>query len=455
MKQRGVLIIAGSAFLLMLVVVVILLVRSRGNTSSSTTLTIWSPFDEQKTYDQISQDFLSKTPNVTINFKYISAKDSQDYEAKVVNAIANGQGPDIWLVRSDWIPKHVDKSTPSTWVAVKGQDSLAQAKAKLISSVVDLNTYNGKLYGVPLSADSLAIIYNQDYYNAIYAKATDAQKAILSPTPKSWEDLKAQTALASTVKGDAVTSSGLALGNTSILAPSDVLTAFLTQSGVGILSDDSKNVTFNVAKYVNGLPTFPATEALSFFTSFSTPGQPNYSWNSTTDSESAFLAGKTGAIIGYWSTLKDIVNQKPSFKMLVAALPQKTVSESSTRVDYGITWSHIVNSKSSNQTLAWNYLSYLMERSVQASYASATGKIPVFTEESLCANALDRSAESDSDAAKSIFTCQLYSAGNFIKPEWQQVDEILQDAITQVVYSKQTAQNSVDTAAERLKVFQK
>jgi multiple sugar transport system substrate-binding protein len=450
--KRGVLIIVGSVFLLLMVIVVVILARTQGNQEGTTTLSIWSPFDEAKTYDLISKNFLAKYPNTKLDFKYIDSKDAQDYEAKVVNAIANGNGPDIWLVRSDWIPKHADKSVATTWETVKKATPIDQAKAKLIPSIVDLNTYQGKLYGVPLSADSLAVIYNQDYYTPFYDKATEAQRAILHNMPKTWDELKQQTALSSTIQGTTVQLSGLALGTKSTYVPSDVMTAFLVQSGSKILSDDKKDVTFNIAQYQGEQAIFPATEALTFFTSFATPGQTNYSWSeSMGDPIDAFLKGKTGALIGYWSTLQQIAEKKPSFKVIVAPLPQKTESTSGSRVDYAISWSHLVNSKSANQKLAWDYLSFLMENDVQVAYSHATKKIPVNIG-SVC-NLPDQAV--DSSAGKDIFACQLSSAAGLEKPEWQLVDEVFQDMISQVVDLKQTPQNSVDSAAARFKVFQK
>jgi len=273
--KRGVVIGIVVGFVLLVVLIIALVARSSSPSTGETTLSVWSPFSEKKIYEQISQKFLDDNPGIKLEFRYIDAKDSKDYEAKVVNAIANGNGPDIWLIRSDWLPKHAGKSAATTWETVKKVSPIDQLKAVLIPSIVDLNTYQGKLYGVPMAADSLAVIYNQDYYTPYYNRATDAQKELLKFIPKTWEELKGQTALTTTLQGSTVQQSGLAVGTKTIFAPSDVLTAFLAQSGAAILSADGKDVNFNIAQYQAGQPFFPATEALTFFTSFATPGQAN------------------------------------------------------------------------------------------------------------------------------------------------------------------------------------
>src|SRR4051794_15555593 len=81
-------------------------------TTVDNTLTIWSPFDEADVFTKISNQFLSDNPTVKLSFKYIPATDAKDYEAKVVDALANGSGPDIWVIRTDWLAKHQAKLIP-------------------------------------------------------------------------------------------------------------------------------------------------------------------------------------------------------------------------------------------------------------------------------------------------------------------------------------------------------
>src|SRR5687767_532320 len=109
--NRRVLLIFGLLAAVIVVFGLIVLLSSRGGTgtTAATTLKIWSPFDEGGIYQTMAAPFLTANSNVKLEFRHIQAENAKDYEAKVVDAIASGKGPDIWLIRNDWLPKHQPK----------------------------------------------------------------------------------------------------------------------------------------------------------------------------------------------------------------------------------------------------------------------------------------------------------------------------------------------------------
>ncbi|HSX41766.1 MAG TPA: hypothetical protein VLE93_00260 [Candidatus Saccharimonadales bacterium] len=448
--KRGVWIGIGAGVVIIIVAVVLLLGRNKTVAPTKATLTIWSPFDEGQVYQKISQAWLAANPTVTLDFKYVQATDAKDYEAQVVNAIANGTGPDIWLVRSDWLPKHADKSQPAI---VTGQtDAVKAAKQTIIPAVVDLNTFNKQLYGVPLFGDDLAIIYNTTLLAEWQSSLSGAQLALSQKFPTTWDDLKNQIAIFSQSKNGIVSRSALALGTTANTAnPSDVLGAFLVQNGVtSILSSDNQSVAFNLPKVNAGLTSLPAIEALSFYTSFATPGASNFSWTTNLgDPVTAFLNQKTDALIGYSSTLQQIVNKNPSFTIGVAPLVQPKVTPGIDRVDYGVTWSHLVAKNSPRPSLAWNYLGFLMGIDVQADYINQTGRLTVAA--SRGTTELGTSLAQAAIAKNQVFYPELATVQQLTNPEWQFTSQVLQDTINLVINSGQSAQTAVDSAAARFK----
>lgn len=438
--SRLLLIVFGGVVSLAIIIIVVLLLRSRPNTETIT-LTIWSPFDEGKIYEEMSQPFLLKErTNLKLEFRYIEAKDAKDYEAKVVDAIASGHGPDIWLTRFDWLPKHVSKSIPAI-PARKSDNPIEIAKSFLLPAVVDLNIYNGKLYGVPLFADSLALIYNNDFYSRIYNELPGEQQKILDKEPTSWETLKAQASLISRSRSGALSRSAIALGTSNnTIAATDVLAALLIQNKIKILSDDGKDVVFNLAVFINNQPHFPAAETLDFYTSFARPDQPNYSWSPFSgDPLEKFLASEVGSITGYLSTLKQVRAANPSFKIQVFPFPQK---DPDSPIYFISGWTHLVNAQSKQSSLAWAYLSYLMEVETQNFYSQKTGRLSTSLKQL-----------PPSDSAERVFQNQLKTGSHLTKPEWQIVDESLQDAVNLVIRDNQTAQTVVDTIAQRFKQF--
>ncbi len=446
--KRGVIIGVGIIAVIGVVFLILNLTKSKGPSNSS--ITVWIPFNEAQTYQDISAAYLKKNPSVTLNVKYIKATDSQDYEAQVVNAIANGTGPDVWMVRSDWIQKHLDKSAPATGTT-KTSDPAAIIKNTIIPNIADKNIVNNKLYGVPMSSDSLAVIYNADYYNTLAPQATPIQKAALTKLAATWSDLSLQVAGISRSTGTAITHSGIALGTSdNTFAAGDVLDAFLVQNGVSVLTTDQKDVAFNLANTnAAGVSTFPATSALAYYASFAQPGSATYSWNSTVgDPITAFLQQRTGALIGYYSTLKQIQAQSPKFSIQMAPLPQPTAT--SNRVDYGVSWSLIVNKNSKNVNADWAYLSYLATKDPMVAYEQATGKIAPYLSNSQPSTPTSIVGVSQ---ALSLYRNQLYTVKQLDKPEWQKTDQIILNTINLVVNSGQQPQTAVDTAAEQFKAF--
>lgn len=433
----------------LLIVFFLILGRNRNVAPTKSTITVWSPFDEGKIFQAISQKFLAANPTVTLDFKYVQAADAKDYEAQAINAIANGKGPDIWMVRSDWIPKNIDKSTPAT---VKGSTAaaIAQVKQSIAPNLVDLNTVDGKLYGLPFSGDALAIIYNQTLYGQLTNQMTGDQAKLAQTVPASWADLKAQAALISQSRNSLVTRSAIALGTASnTLAPSDTLSAFLVEGGVtNVLAADGKSVVFNLPQVSLGTTKLPATDALGFYTSFATPGQPNFSWSENLgDPVQAFLNQKTVAIIGYYSTLRTILAKSPSFSITLDPLVQPDPTPTSTRVDYGVTWSGVVNKTSPHSLLAWQYLGYLSNQGLLSQYATQAGRLSVVGN----SDGSPRASLYESGDAPTLFSDELPTIRQLSAPEWQFRDQVLQDTINLVIDSGQTAQTAIDTAASRFK----
>ncbi|MEX1123797.1 MAG: hypothetical protein WEC81_01340 [Patescibacteria group bacterium] len=441
--KRGVLIIAGLVVVLVAVFVVVTLVNRGNVVSEDKSLTVYLPFDEVKTYQKISEQFITANPGAELNFKFIDAKDAKEYEAKVVNEIADGAGPDIWVVRSDWIPKHAAKSLPYT---ADNENPIASAKTVIEPALVDLNIYQGELYGVPLFADSLAVIYNVDFIRAVADGASASVVKTLSQFPATWKVVQDQAALVSKKSGSVITRSAIALGTIETgYAPVDVLSAMLVQNGASVLNDDETKVAFDLAQFKDGKSSFPATEALDLFTSFARSSKSNYSWNNDLGAAlEAFKAGKTGAIIGYYSLLRELVDEEPSFEIGVAALPQ--ISTKTDRVDFGITWSHIINAQSTAPVLAKSYLSYLTQGDVQKAYIELTGKIGAAPLEQEVSDDIS----SPGLAASEVYWPQLKTVQQLTKKDWQRVDEILQDTVKLVINSKGSLQSAINTAAKQL-----
>lgn len=196
---------------------------------------------------------------------------------------------------------------------------------------------------------------------------------------------------------------------------------------------------------------FPAADALSFYTSFANSAMSNHSWSVNSGNPiDAFLDGKVGGIIGYYTTLQEIVSRNKDLSIAVTPMIQRDTVALENRVDYGITWSMVVSAGGSDPGLAWRYLSTFTNSELLNFYREETKRLVPLRLRS--DDQVEDRLYSPSSAA-TVFSRQFNTVKPYTKPEWQLVDQIFQDAINQIVVLGKSPQTSADTAAERLKAF--
>lgn len=145
------------------------------------TITIWWPgaTQEMKAINEAKADYIALYPDVTIN---IIGQSTPDFYMSYSLACAGNNAPDIAYV------DHVYVQTLAHYgyianLSSAGYDDLEET---FIPSLWTPGFYEGKLYGLPMSANVLATVYNK----TILAKAqnTTTDKIVL---PKNYEEFKA------------------------------------------------------------------------------------------------------------------------------------------------------------------------------------------------------------------------------------------------------------------------
>ncbi|MFA6082440.1 MAG: extracellular solute-binding protein [Patescibacteria group bacterium] len=373
-------------FALIIVVIIVIFALSSGKTKTTTpttngniTLTVWRTFDEDYTYSQIIQNYQEAHPNVTI--KYVK-KDLADYEDATINALAAGTGPDIWSINNTWIPRDLDKlvTMPDDFFKTKketrnNQDYYSQTFAKIVSND---NLIDGKIYGLPMYVDNLALYVNQQLWDngrSAYRKANSNNQSfddsLFRNFPGTWDELLAE--LPYLTKKDAsgnITQGGIALGtanNTSFSA--DILSLLMMQNGTTMVDTPTKSARFNtLVNDASGKPIYNGTNALDFYTSFSNPAKSNYTWNnSQPNALQAFENGQLAMMIGYQYIAQTLKQQAPTLQYQVTYMPQV---KGATTVNYANYWTETVTNNSRNQSTAWDFLAYAATHA--NSYLNAT-----------------------------------------------------------------------------------
>jgi ABC-type glycerol-3-phosphate transport system substrate-binding protein len=458
MKRGLIFALIGVLVLGVAVVLITALTGSKSSSKTDNTLTIWSPFDEGDVYKQISEQYLADNPNVKLSFKYVPATDAKDYEAKVVDAIASGTGPDIWLIRTDWLSKHQSKLAPATKYIKLSKTKTSEAEAAqeyFGESIANQNIRNGELYGFPFSIDSLALYINTKVVNdaiTVLSESNAAEADKLNNTPITWDELAAWSRLITKkdYRGN-ISVSGMSLGTTgNTYAPVDSFLSLLSQYSGSLFTEDEKGVALHLIKVVNGKSQTPGLQALTTYSSFGRAGDPNYSWNAALgDPVSAFVNNKLAMMLGYSTLSKDIVKANKDFDT-VKIIPLLQVNDpavTNKRIDSANYWTHVVSKYSNKPAVAWGYLQAEGGTGSQK-YAELTWKPSLMqTQDATTGLRAGNLGETELFAKQAVFSPTIF------KSDWQISDEIIQDMLNQALISGQSLQAAVDSAAERLKAL--
>lgn len=307
--------------------------------NQSVELTYWGLWEDDSMISSLIADYQIKNPNVKI--KYIR-QSQQDYRERLTNAIARGQGPDIFRFHNSWVPmfKNELDYVPATVVSAA---EFSQTYYSVASS--DLTSGTG-IVGLPLEYDGLTLFINED----LFAKA-----GVTAPT--TWDELRT-VAKTLTVKDEqgSISQAGVALGRTENVDHwQEILALMMLQNGVDLNNPIGKL----------------AEDALSYFTVFSSVDGV---WDaSLPPSATAFASGKLAMYFAPSWRVFEIKEQNPNLKFRAVPLPQlPKTSSNEPDVSYASYWAEGVWSRSKNKTAAWEFLKYLTtDDSLQKMYKNA------------------------------------------------------------------------------------
>jgi len=389
--------------------------------TSEASLTIWGVFDDSSVFQPLIDAFNKQNPNVKVTYV---KKSYADYENTLVDAIASDSGPDIFAVSNFWVPKHKSKMAAANPNILSAQEF----SQSFITSAYNDFVADGKVYGVPLYTDDLALIYNRKLFN----------KDSISDPPQNWNDvLDYSKILTKKAPGDpkTITQGGIALGTSGVTRSADILTALMLQNGTPMISDDKRSYLFNqFVKDPSGNPIYPGTSALNFYTSFANPDKASYSWNDTLgNSIDAFAQEKVAMIIGYSYFIPQIVKANPSLIYGVSPLPQ--IKGAPENIDFVNYWGWSVSNRSKNTDMAWTFLNFLTQRDQISNYLQATS--------------LTSPQKNQTGGSNKVFDDQKYYSQTIFKGDADIFDQIFTSMIDDVVKFNQPNQSAIDSAARQ------
>lgn len=306
----------------------------------SGSLVIWDISRDRSGVNDLFSEFEKTLFGVKITYVQ---KNPDTYEADLLEALASGNSPDIFVLNTPIFLTHVNKIAPLSINDANAKDFLSEAPDVVLADLAD----SKNIYGIPWSIDTLALYYNKDYLNS----------ANIPRPPATWDEFQNDSELLTkALPGGIIQRAGASFGTANnVTHAADILYALLLQAGNPIYTPTDK--AFHLTDTITmrgGEVNSPAASAVKFYTDFGNQNSPLYSWNNTfPESLGAFAAGRAAFYIGYARDLPKILAKNPHLNFSTASLPQLNRGDHISYASYDF---FTVSKFSHDPSLAWAVL---------------------------------------------------------------------------------------------------
>ncbi len=340
------------------------------------TLTYWTVYDNMSELQRLAEQYRALHSYVTINIRQLRYEEYQD---KFLTALADDVGPDIMSMHVRDLKKHTGRlsSSPATvssatvvttggfnpqTTVTPAQNTMPTAngvKNNYLATVGNDVIFGGKIYGLPLTVDTMALYYNKDLLDA---------SGIATP-PTNWEEFLIAVKQATKIDANDPTKiiqSAVALGTGNNIdnAP-DLYALLLMQKGLKIIDQD--RVAF--IENSNRNQASPAFESLRFYTDFARQEKEAYTWNEfQANAFDEFVRGKSVFYFGFGFDFDRIKARAPQMNLAVTPMLQLNTEAPINVASY---WVNTVPKKSKHQNEAWDFIRFISQPDNIKTYSTA------------------------------------------------------------------------------------
>ena len=424
------------------------------------TLNYWRVWDGPDAFEEIFAKYKELHPFITINYRKLRYS---EYEKELLDALAEDRGPDIFSIHNTWIKKYQNKITPMPYAitmaypVVKGSIkkevipelrttksiSLKDIKNNFVDAVYDdavIKIKNDKgeiserVFGLPLSVDTLAMYYNKDLFN----------NAGIAEAPVFWNK-EFQQAVKKLTKQDTrgqIIQSGVAMGGSAnIERASDVLATLMMQNGAQMINEAEQVAFDKIPPALRDKNYNPGLEALRFYSDFANPAKEVYCWNKDFGgSLEMFAEGRLAMMFGYAYHLPTIRAQAPKLNFAVAPLPQ--IENNTQNINFANYWTETVSVKSKFSDEAWDFIQFATKAESAKSYLDKTKKPTALR--SLVNEQID-------DMDIGVFAGQVLTAKSWYKgADANAAEKIMEEMIDAAVAGQQKLEEVIRLGASRV-----
>ena len=423
----------------------------------------WRVWDNEDAVSDLIKAYKQAHPNVSIEYKKFRY---DEYEKELLEALAEDRGPDIFSIHNTWMERYKTKLMPLpaetilpvkyiTGTVKKEEIVELQTKKSLTPSTVrknfldvvasdvimkdDINAKTPsaaveKVWGLPMSVDTLVMYYNKDLLN----------NAGIAEPAKSWADFQEQVKKITKIDKDSgqILISGASLGTAgNIERGFDILSLLMMQNMTPMIVDGV--AAFNTKpKGLGNEAVAPGLGALEYYVQFSSSLYEGYSWNDKMpNSLEAFMKGQVGYFFGYTYHRDEVKAKAPKLNFGIAPMPQ--VGEGQ-KVNYANYWVEGVSGKTKVKNYAWDFAQFITDEKNVVKYLEKNKKPTALKSTKLInAQLLD---EELAPAVEQLLTAKSWYHGQSPNA----AEDIFEEMVNSVISASLLPAQALQQAAEKI-----
>ncbi len=352
---------------------------------------------------------------------YVEKKEAT-FNQEFVEALAQGIGPDAVILPQEAIFAQENKFLPIPYTSYTER----QFKDTFIGQGEVFLTDAGIL-AFPFSIDPMVMYWNRSIF---------ANEGVAS-YPRTWDEITALSSKITKKDNNSNLSQSLAaLGEyRNVTHARELLSTLFMQVGDPITVRN--NETYDVKLGEAGVDS---DSVLSFYTNFSNPVKPVYSWNrSLPQAKTYFTNGNLGLYFGFASEINDIRSKNPNLNFDIAPFPQ--LKNTKNKITYGKMYGIAIPKNSQNVSTAFLVMQYLVGAPVQQKLSILTYLPPVRR---------DLLAESATDPYMDIFYTSALISKAWVDLNSGSSDVIFQNMVESVISGRNTPVEALRIAKSEL-----
>ena len=403
--------------------VVVFALSKVSSTGSVANLVVWGTVSNQ-VFDT-AYEKSSLHPNKSIQISYVR-KDVGTFDSDFVEALAEGAGPDIVILRDDSVYKNRSKLIAIPYKNYSERDFKDQfvEEAELFLS-------EEGIIAVPLTIDPLVMYWNRDIFG----------NNLIPKPPQYWDEIpQLVDKITRRDSGANILQSTVAFGEWhNVTNAKEIIAMLLLQAGTPITSRSPQGVR-SVLNLQFDYPIKPSQSAMNFYTQFSNPVSQTYTWNrSLPSSSNFFLSGNLAMYIGFASEIFSIQQKNSNLNFDVTYVPQ--IRDAPKKTVFAHMYSLAIVKQSKQASAALLAIKALTEPESIRALESVTNLPPLRR---------DLLADKPTDAFRIVFYNSALISRSWIDPNATESSNTFRDMIGSITSGRSRLLEALDQADNEL-----